>query len=263
LTGAFLGSWTDRLDWHFYFKLFTYITAFIAGPVGILIASLGFLRRTPQNRIGFWWAGSLVFFYLIWGIKTAGLHSYYNLPALGPICFLFGLGMSWIAEQLDLRRAPDAPVQRPAWAAIICLVFAPLIVCSIYLFRQDRTIYDVALWIKNNAARSDLVFLKVNHRRDNNGYPEYPVFSYYAERRAWIDHPFLATVDRQNALNSSTWAVITRPPRESGWTHQIRDMVARYAALQEMPDWPQPSSEFRAVLQNERFTIFRRTTSQH
>jgi hypothetical protein len=255
LSHDFLGDWRQRLDWHFYFKVTAYLAAFVAGPVGLIVAVLGCFQRTKENRLGFWWAGSLVFFYLVWGMKTAGLHSYYNLPALGPICFLFGTSMPGILDRLRGGRF--------RWCAgfLVGLIILPLLGCSLYLFRQDHTILDAALWIKGQSRENDLVFLRVNHRRDNNGYPEYPVFSYYAKRKTWIDTDKMKEADRAHAVEVSTWAVITRPPSQSTWAEKIRDKIARYVPLVEIPDWPKPGSGFVPVHTDDRFVIYRKKAS--
>jgi hypothetical protein len=275
LSKDFLGDWRQRLDWHYYFKVTAYVAAFVAGPAGLLVAGLGFLRRTRENQPGFWWAGSLVFFYLIWGLKTAGLHSYYNLPALGPLCFLFGLGLptllDWLGGKVggpavresatDGTEAP--PRRKVGWAGafLVALVFLPLLGCSLYLFRQDHTILDAALWIKQQSQESDLVVLRVNHRRDNNAYPEYPVFSYYAQRKTWIDTERTTEADRAHALTVSTWAVITQPPAGSTRAEKIRDKIARYVPLHPVPNWPKPGFGFVPVHTNERFAIYRKKAS--
>lgn len=310
LFGSFLGEWQARLNWHFYFKVAAYLAAFVAGPVGLLIAVFGLARyvtgnhnETPiRERIadrtgfpltpslspsagerdgvrgampspqtaqiqtsprrhrlpGFWWTGSLIFFYLVWGIKTAGLHSYYNLPALGPICYLFGLAMPAALDWINLRWRHSRRFATAARVTLVALVIVPLLACTAYLFRQDRTIYEAALWVKAHSQTSDLVVIRVNHRRDNNGYPEYPVFSYYAQRRTWVDTDQMKSAVRERAFATSQWAVITFPPRTTTWAEKIRDRIARYVPLAEIPNWPKPDAGFTPIHTTDGFAIYRK-----
>jgi hypothetical protein len=253
----FLGTWQDRFNWHFYVKTSAYVAAFVAGPVGLLIAAAGFKVRTERNRAGFWWFYSLAFFYLVWGIRTAGWHSYYNLPALGPICFLFGLGMPIVQDRI--RSALAQPTQyRAAFATLCVAIFLPLIGCSAYLYRKDKVILQAALWMKQHTPENDLILLRMNHRRDINDYPEYAVFSYYAKRRSWNDTTKLRPVERARAIEKCNWAVMTRPPRGSTWAERVRDKIGRYVPLQEPENWPPLANEFHAVHSTDNFVIFER-----
>ncbi|MCI0540554.1 MAG: glycosyltransferase family 39 protein, partial [Verrucomicrobiales bacterium] len=37
LSHQFLGTWQQRLNWHFYFKIAAYLAAFVAGPIGLIV----------------------------------------------------------------------------------------------------------------------------------------------------------------------------------------------------------------------------------
>jgi 4-amino-4-deoxy-L-arabinose transferase-like glycosyltransferase len=54
LSRRFLGTWPQRLDWHFYFKVTAYLAAFVAGPVGLMIGVVGVFQRNSRNTFGFW-----------------------------------------------------------------------------------------------------------------------------------------------------------------------------------------------------------------
>jgi hypothetical protein len=138
------------------------------------------------------------------------------------------------------------------------MVVLPLLGCSLYLFRQDRTTYDAAIWIRNSAAPNDLVTLRVNHRIDINDYPEFPVFSYYAKRGTWIDTSRSSEAQREHAFATSDWAVMTLPPVTATWAEKVRDKIRRYVPLQRIPDWPRPQFGFEEVKSDDRFSIYRK-----
>jgi hypothetical protein len=138
----------------------------------------------------------------------------------------------------------------------------PLLGCSLYLFRQDRTIYDAAVWVRNSSAETDLVMLHLNHRIDINDYPEFPVFSYYAKRGTWIDTTKRSEREREHAFATSTWAVMTLPPISSTWAEKVRDKIRRYQPLQPILDWPPARFGFEPLKSSSRFAIYRKRIAE-
>src|SRR4029077_15495308 len=107
---------------------------FIAsGPAALIIGYglLIFLRRQREKILGFWLL-SLVVFYLLWFGFAATNQSYYNLPALAPLCALFGIGMRELfSSQYFIRWGRAATI----WAPLLVILHTiPVCPC---LFSTD------------------------------------------------------------------------------------------------------------------------------
>src|SRR5438105_7689690 len=92
LLHTYIGAWDSRFHFLPWAMVGLYLTAFIAsGPSALIIGyGLWIFLRTQREKIFGLWLVSLLVFYLLWFGYTAAIHSYYNLPALAPLCALFG-----------------------------------------------------------------------------------------------------------------------------------------------------------------------------
>ena len=259
---SLIGSLHDRFTFHPYLKYAAYIGVFAVTPAGLVCGLAGLVaaaREAAKYRLLLYWCVSLAFFYACWGPRTAGEHSYYNLPALAPFCALFGVGIAAFREWLACRVSPQSARRLAATAAVVLVVpFAAI--GSLYLFRQDRTTYEAALWARDNTSPGDLVLFKSNHRADVIDYAHITPFSYYAQRKAWVYTRLMGVERRARALSTSTWAVVT--------THEAPDYVDKWRRLLrggEAPfepqdiTWLETEGGFTRFAEVDQFTVYRKT----
>src|SRR5207244_4081195 len=156
-----IGTWDSRFDIKRWVMLGLYLAAFIVPGPAALITAYGlwnFLRIRQKKILGVWLL-SLVFFYLLWFGNTAAHQSYYNLPALAPLCALFGIGM---VKLLGLRYVLQQ--RRTAIIGAALCVILPAIPVWQYLFNPDRQILAAARWIRANTQPGDVILFRPNHR---------------------------------------------------------------------------------------------------
>ena len=255
-----LGSWRDRFSLHPYVKYAGYLGVFACTPAGLLLAFLGGLRvaqRARDHGVLVAWGLSLAAFYAFWGPHTAGEHSYYQLPALGIACALFGIGADWLRESALAWRGVVAA--RAAGTAIALAVLAASTGATYYLFGQDRTILAAAIWVKDNVPRDELVLFKMNHRQEID-YTHVPVFSYYARRNAWVYSRLMPDARRVRALQTSKWAVVTRPRENEGTIGWLR-RILRGGEQRVQPEdmsWLEKDAGFVRFVETPEFTVFRK-----
>ena len=91
---------------------------------------------------------------------------HHNLPALAPLCALFGIGMTSILEWQKLLRW-----RRTVAVAATLLVVLPAIPICQHLFKQDRQILAAALWTKENTQPGDVILFRPTHRWDMIEHP--------------------------------------------------------------------------------------------
>ena len=126
---------------------FLYVGAFIVpGPAALAtVYGMWVVWRTRTQKILGLWLLSLLFFYLLWFGSGPNAQSYYNLPALAPLCAFFGIGMTSLFEWQKLLRW-----RRTGMAIAIVLVVLPAIPVWRYLFTPDRQTLEAALWVRAN-----------------------------------------------------------------------------------------------------------------
>ena len=81
------------------------------------------------------WLLSIALFYLVWFGNAGTSQSYYNLPALAPLCALFGIGVTAFLSRKNIACWPRLSVFAIFAALVLCV--APVLR---YLFKQDRQI---------------------------------------------------------------------------------------------------------------------------
>jgi hypothetical protein len=253
----FLGSLKGRLDLGLYRRVAGYLACFILTPPGVALAVLGAVRvwKDRAPRLALYWLASVAGFYLLWGVATAGIHSYYNLPAIGPCAMFFGIGMvamlDWAGSRSALGWLARFPRATPA------AVIAPFILLgTLYLFRQDRVLYESALWLKAHTAPEDIVLVKSNHRAHTINYFQLPTFPYYAERRIWCYTIYLPEAEKQRARQICKYALVTSPPRETGWLERWRLKVKHDYVEPEKLEWLEKEGGFHRIYSNSTFTVY-------
>ena len=204
----FLGTPLDRLKYKLWAVLGLYLVVFVVPGVAAVVAAVGLSagRRQSCCRFLFLWLGSLAIFYLLWFGNTGARQGYYNLVAVGPLCGLFGVGVSALLNLERLR-------SRPAFwrAAIACAVIACAIPGTLYLFRQDRQLYEAARWTRDHVPQGEVVLFRPNHRFDMLDYPQNAVMAYYSEHPTFLWAGQTSEPLRQTALNRARYALVTLP----------------------------------------------------
>jgi 4-amino-4-deoxy-L-arabinose transferase-like glycosyltransferase len=256
---AFLGSWKARLDVGMYRRIAGYLACFVLTPAGLPIAALGLARLAKARPwpFGVYWLAGVAGFYVVWAVSTAGIHSYYNLPALGPSAMLFGIGAGAFLQWARTRPALGR------WAgfgpAALALLLAPCVLLgTLYLLRQDRITYESALWLKAHTAPEDIILVKANHSTHTIHYFQLPTFPYYAERRIWLYSIFLPESERQRAREIAKYALVTFPPAETTWLERWRLRIKQDYNAPEPVDWLEREAGFHRIYTNASFAVYQK-----
>ena len=256
---ASIGTLGDRLSLHFYRRVAGYVGIFLITPVCLPLVVGGLVRllRGRRHIVAWAWVASLVFFYLVWGPRMAGEHTYYNLPALGPVCLLFGIGVVGFQQWLG-ERVPSATAR--GWiGAVITLAALPFpLAATAYLYSQDRVIYDCARWLGQNTVPADVFIYVGGHRTDFVDFPHVATVPYYAERKVWVWCNTLGAESKERARVASQWVVTTEPPEKAGTLEAWRRRV-KAEMIHTPPDmsWL-ASSDFHEVHRGNGFTVYRK-----
>jgi hypothetical protein len=231
-----------------------YITLLVGTVGGMVWVLLGLYEALRQRRTVFTsaWLWSLVFFYLFWAGATSRIHNYYNLPALGPVCLLFALGCSRFLGTAPARRHPVA-----ARLAVGLLVLASAVGPTAFLHQQDPVLRESCAWLRQHTAPEDLVLVRINHRTDTSTYQHNSTVSYYAQRRIWCWVPGMPEEQRQRALQTARWALVTHPPKAVGVIERLRRWVKLMILPVEDMRWLEQKG-FTPHYEGNGFTIYRR-----
>lgn len=258
LSGS-IGTLDERVSLHFYRRIAGYVGIFLITPVCVPFVAGGLVRmiRARRHVVAWSWVASLVFFYLVWGPRTAGEHTYYNLPALGPVCLLFGIGVVGFQQWLG-ERVPSATARGWIGAAIALAALPFPLVATAYLYSQDRVIYDCARWLRQNTAPADVAIYVGGHRTDFVNFPHVATVPYYAERKVWVWCEMLGAENKERARTTAQWVVTTEPPEKAGALESWRRRV-KAEAIHTPPDmsWLEASG-FRQSYRGDGFTVYRK-----
>ena len=258
LSGS-IGTLEERMSLHFYRRIAGYAGIFLITPVCVPFVAGGLVRMIRERRhiVAWSWVASLVFFYSVWGPRTAGEHTYYNLPALGPACLLFGMGV--VGFQQWLRARVASAVARGWIGAAIALAAVPVpLAVTAYLYLQDQVVYDCALWLRQNTAPEDVAIYVGGHRPDFVNFPHVATVPYYAERKVWVWCDMLGAENRERARTTSQWVVTTEPPEKisslEAWRRRIK--AEQFHTHPDM-SWLEASG-FRQSYHGDGFTVYRK-----
>ena len=254
LLHTYIGTWDSRFHFLPWAMVGLYLTAFIASGPSALIISYGlwiFLRTQREKILGLWLL-SLLAFYLLWFGFTAAHQSYYNLPALAPLCALFGIGMrELLSSQYFIRWRLAATIGGAL------LVILPAIPIWQYLFRQDRQIFAAAWWVRVNTQPGDPILFRPNHRPDMIDYPFNPVMTYYGKRPTFVWTRYTPEAYRKAALERAKYAVVTLPAPATSRVLRLVNRFRHFHPTPEPTDWLETSG-FRIVVQRSDFLVYAR-----
>jgi 4-amino-4-deoxy-L-arabinose transferase-like glycosyltransferase len=252
----FVGTLGSRFHFKPWAMAFLYVAAFIVpGPAALASAyGMWVAWQTKAQKILGLWLLSLLFFYLFWFGNAATAQSYYNLPALAPLCALFGIGVKSLFEWQMVRRW-----RRVGTIAAILLVVLPAIPVWRYLFTPDRQILEAARWARANTKPGDIILFRPNHRWDAIDYPNNPALAYYSQRPTFVWTGNTPETYRRMALERASYAMVTLPsPPASGelvrlW-RRFRGSDLRHP---EPTDWLEKSG-FQVLATEKGFTAYRK-----
>ena len=256
---ASIGTLSERVSPHYYRRIAGYVGIFLITPVAVLFVAGGLVRMIRERRhvVAWSWVASLVFFYLAWGPRTAGEHTYYNLPALGPACMLFGIGV--VGFQLWLRGRVQSAATRGWIGAAITLAAAPFpLATTVYLYSQDRVVYDCAQWLGQNTDAEDVAIYVGGHRTDFVNFPHVATVPYYARRGVWVWCELLGAENKERARTTAQWVVTTEPPEKmstlEAWRRRVKDESIH--TPQDL-SWLAESG-FQQTYRGDGFTVYRK-----
>ena len=255
LLSYYFKSWGDRLDPMSYVRFCSYLVPFVmafTGMGGIALGAFVQIRERGWTWPAFW-VLSAGLYYMTWGFGPAQHHSYYQLPALPACCYLFGLGMA------RLRAFKSPWISRYGTGVLAGATLAFAAFGTWYLFRQDRVIYDSAIWTMQHSAPSEGVIFKSGHDHSSFNFPHEAVFAYYADRPVWLDTTYLSPPERQRAEQSAAWVVETYPVERQGRVERVRRLLKGAAPLPP-PQWQSVSSapEWTLVHEAPQIRIYHR-----
>lgn len=252
---GFLGTLASRFTVKPWAMIVLYTGAFIAAGPAVLAMGYGlwiFVRRHQCNALALWLL-SIIIFYLVWFGNGGTAQSYYNLPALGPLCALFGIGTRTFLQWKSIACWRKTATATIAISLVLCA--APVLQ---YLFKQDHRILAAAVWMRDNTEPDDLILVRTNHRWDMVDYYYNPVPAYYSHRHTFIVTRLTPEEIRQTALDRSRYAVVTLPqPASQG----VSGAVNRFRGVTELklePDSWLTSAGFAPFTEGDGFVVYKK-----
>jgi len=257
---GFIQPGVSRFNLAFWTSLAGYNLAYIIPVVAAPFAFVG-LIRTWDNRRDFCqsrlWLYLLLSLFVSWlfGAKGASWQNYYNLPNLVVFSAFFGLGMAWFTGSSVFARFPA--FLRFSAGAVWWALF--LISCGIgywYLSRPDVVTVRVAEWIRIHTGPNDLILYQPRHIANLMDYEHQPLLSHITGRRTWIWTRSTPDWEKQKALTSSNYIVISQPNPAS---NPLKELRRKFKGLPSSPPSPlvQASEHsFRMIISDKDFSIY-------
>jgi hypothetical protein len=249
----FVGSFASRFQLKPWAMVFLYISVFIfAGPAA-LAGAYGFwkLLRTGWRGVLNIWLVSLLLFYLVWFGNAATGQSYYNLPALAPLCALFGIGVAGLLSIKRLRH-----YHLIAGAIVIIAATLPAVPIWKYLFQQDQQLLAAASWTKANTRPNAIILFRPNHHWSVIDYAPNATLAYYSGRPTFVWTGTTPQRYRDAALARARYAIVTIPhPAQSGilaTVNRFRGVSDRHP---ESMEWLEQTG-FKEVIRQDDFVAF-------
>jgi hypothetical protein len=198
---------------------------------------------------------SLVSYWLLWG-KAAPVQNYYNLPNLVFLCAAFGAGMS-----LFRRRLISGNVSAIVWQWTRVSMALVVVFCGYvgfrYLVRPDAATISAAAWVRENTNKSDLILYQPRHEPKVMDYQHQPLLSHLSERRTWVWTGLTPKWEKERALATSAFLVVTRPPEKPNWLELLRQRFKGPAGEHPPPVTQEAEfSEWTPVYQDSLFVVY-------
>ena len=218
---GFIQPGTSRLSSTFWIKFFGYNLAYIVPPMAAPFLILGFISTWKARRDSFFcrvWLylfSSLLISWLVWG-KGASAQNYYNLPNLICFCGFFGVGINRLLQWRFIKSFP-AVLSFLCSALLWGLGIAWCYTGLWYLSKPDAITLRVASWVKQNAAGSDLLLYQPRHSSTVMDYEHQPLLSHLTGRRTWIWTRSTPGWEKDRALQSSSFLIVTEPQKPNFW----------------------------------------------
>lgn len=256
---GFIQPGYERWGSTFWIKLSGYNFAYVLPLMAALPAAWGFLsawrfRNTSfEARIWLYLLVSLILSWLVWG-KGAAAQNYYNLPNLVCFCAFFGLGMVRLQTLLPFFNSPR-------WIqACYCMFFVSGIVwCGTglwYLSRPDIITLQVADWVEKNTGKSSLILYQPRHSSAVMDYEHQPLLSHATGRRTWIWTRSTPNWEKQRALETASYFIVTLPPEKPDFWETLRRRAKSSAPpVPESIEQAYPSL-LRKIAEKEGFVVF-------
>jgi hypothetical protein len=222
---GFIQPGYERWGSAFWIKLVGYNFAYVLPLMAALPAAWGAwwawrLRHTScETRIWFYLLASLFLSWMAWG-KGAAAQNYYNLPNLVCFCAFFGLGMVRLQTLLPFFNSPR-------WIQVCFCMFlvSGIVWCGTglwYLSRPDTITLQVADWVEKNTAKSSLILYQPRHSSAVMDYEHQPLLSHATGRRTWIWTRSTPDWEKQRALETASYFIVTLPPEKPGFWETLR-----------------------------------------
>lgn len=260
---GFIQPGRSRLSLSYYIPLVGYNLAFVLPFLVAPFALLGAMQacRSARNcftdRVWLYLAGSLLIYWLVWA-KAAPSHSYYNLQNLVLFSALFGLGTARTLDWASVRASP-------LWTARMIRFFLGIALFGsgvsgfLYLVRPDHVAIEVAKWVKANTEENDVILYQPRHAAAVMDYEHQPLLSHLTGRRTWIWTRSTPSGEKNRAIASSAYAVVTHPPGKVHWLERLRQ---RFKGPTPAP--PKPATQetqfldFTELKNTPAFTVYKR-----
>jgi len=256
---GFLQPKLSRFSFQFWAPLAGYNLAFILPAVLAPFGLAGLFtiwkgrRECFESRMLLYLFVSLLAGWLIWA-KAAPSHSYYNFPNLPFFCALFGFGVSGWLE--SFFRSPW--LKRVLSTSVIFLLLLWGAAGYLYLSRPDAVTCTAAAWLRAHTLATDLVIYQPRHMASVLDYAHQPLLSHTSLRRTWIWTRLTPIWEKERALKTSPWLIVSQPSVDISWIEQLRRFFKGTPAplpislAEELPD------QWQVVDQTKDFIVYQK-----
>jgi hypothetical protein len=247
---GFIQPNVSRLSIHYYIPLALYNTVYLLGVVGLPVVVVGFwetLRRARHSfayRMWIYLFASLVVYWLVWA-KAAPWQNYYNLFNLVFLAAMFGLGFTSISRWLEAHGANRSARIALAMASIVTMTGFDAL-CWYHSSRPDTITVTAGRWLKSNTNEEDIILFQPRHHPSAMDYEHQPLLSHVSSRRTWIWTRSTPGEEKERALQTASYLVITEPPAQPSFFDRLR---------QKIKGAPPEPTEALAELHPDRFNL--------
>ncbi len=252
---AFIGPLDLRFQLKPWIMLGLYVIVFIFAGPPVLAGGYGLskLLKARNPKLLMVWLIALMLSYLLWFGNGGTAQSYYNLPAMAPLCALVGIGIAHLLSTGMFQRWAKVAIP-----AIVALIVIPALPVYAYLFKPDRHLIDATKWVEANTRPDDVILFQLNHRADMVAYPYNAAPGYLSKRRTFIWTDEMPMDIKQMALKSSRFAVVTFPSTsETGALAVFKRWRGLANPKAKGTDWLQ-QADYHSLLKTGDFEVFQR-----